>query len=321
MFSEFLQRNNIQFHLDIEEVAALEREAMDKNIDEQRWQFILNRFFPINEYPEIYSAYKSIDKPPFNNIELVKSGLHVFRRVFSQYAHNRRAVNGNSVYDKQGILIHQNVFDQETVSSIRREFNLFQEGIVNKQQHNIVALNSNKAPNMFRAMEEMRKLIIDCIGIETQEIISKYYNNTFAQRVVNSPEDNDNQKNCHVDTFFPAIKWWYFPDEVKPESGPFCYGINSCYPNEEYLDWLYQETIKCCSNKYDSWKLKDHQEGSFRASEEELKKMKFYVQPIPVKQNTLVIGNVGGFHRRGDTITKHVRNAIHGSIRIDSPFL
>ena len=64
--------------------------------------------------------------------------------------------------------------------------------------------------------------------------------------------------------------------------------------------------------------LKDH----FRASLEDLEAMGYgkpeaMTAAIP---GTLIIGNVAGFHRRGDTIEPVVRNALHGSIRLDDPF-
>ena len=43
-------------------------------------------------------------------------------------------------------------------------------------------------------------------------------------------------------------------------------------------------------------------------------------KPIEVKANTLVVGNVGGFHGRGHTKKDFTRNAVHGSIRFTEPF-
>ena len=44
------------------------------------------------------------------------------------------------------------------------------------------------------------------------------------------------------------------------------------------------------------------------------------MKPVPVDGNTLVIANVSGFHRRGDTANTYIRDAIHGSIRLSNPF-
>mgnify|MGYP003116438634 FL=1 len=324
MFHEFLKRNSVSHHRamaaspDYDSAEEIEEDA--KNAGSQPfWINCLRKMFDA----DIYNAYKSIDKPPFNDPELVKSGLHPFRRVYSQYAHKSRTRDtfDNVVYDNNGLCEFNDFLDEDQVDLIREEFERFEVGVVNKQPHNIIATNPAKAPAMNKAIRSMKDLIIGMITAnESEEVHLKYFGNSFAQRVDNDPNDNDNQKNSHVDTFFPAIKWWYFPDEVKLEHGPLCYAKKSCYPHPKYLDWVYQESLKCLDNSYDDWKLKDHQEGSFRASDEELESMGFKIEPVPVKANTLIVANVAGFHRRGDTTERHVRNAIHGSIRINNPF-
>ena len=323
MFYEFLKRNSINHHRamacspDYDSAEEIEYEAKDPG-SQQYFDACLRKMFDL----EIYNAHKSLDRPPFNDPKHVNDGLHPFRRVYSQYAHKSRTLDtfDNVIFDEVGIVRFSDYLEDDEVDIIRKEFDQFQVGVVNKQPHNIIAMNEKKAPAMLRAVHKMKDLIIKMIGEETDEIRLKYYGNTFAQRVDNDPNDNDNQKNSHVDTFFPAIKWWYFPDEVKLKHGPLCYAQKSCVPSDNYLDWLYQESIKCVNGTYDDWKLKDHAEGSFRANDQELADMGLKVEPVPVKANTLVVANVAGFHRRGDTTVRHVRNAIHGSIRIDNPF-
>ena len=324
MFASFLKRNNINHHRnlaispDYDSAEEIEDEALSAS-NSETWNRCLRNLFDA----DVYSAHKSIDRPPFNDPDLVRHGLHPFRRIYSQYAHEKRTSNSfdNVIFNRIGLCIFKNYLPEETVDGIRKEFENFQVGVVNKQPHNIIAMNEEKAPNMVVALHSMKDLIVGMISKEeTNEIRLKYFTNTFAQRVDNDPNDNDNQKNSHVDTFFPAIKWWYFPDEVKVEHGPLCYAKNSCYPHDAYLDWIYHESLKCLDGSYEEWKLKDHEEGSFRASDEELKNMGLEIKPVTVEANTLVIANVAGFHRRGDTTVRHVRNAIHGSIRIDNPF-
>jgi hypothetical protein len=191
---------------------------------------------------------------------------------------------------------------------------------VNKQPFNILFKNKDVASTLNKISEKTYEHIIKCLGGETPEIRKKFEENTFAQRVHNKPGDGDHQKYAHVDTFFPAVKWWWFPDEVKLEHGPFHYAKGSCYPTDTYLDWIFHESMNIVEGKYEKWKGKDHMEGSYRASEEELIAMNFKLEPITVKANTLVIANVAGFHSRGEVETEYTRNAIHGSIRIDKPF-
>ena len=42
---------------------------------------------------------------------------------------------------------------------------------------------------------------------------------------------------------------------------------------------------------------------------------------VAVEANTLVIANVGNFHARGDVTKEWTRNSVHGSIRIERPFI
>ena len=83
-------------------------------------------------------------------------------------------------------------------------------------------------------------------------------------------------------------------------------------------NWYYKQSVDVVVNKdYESWRGKDHLEGSFRVSEEELNDMGYELEPIEVDEDTLVIGNVAGFHSRADASTEHIRNVIHGSIRLE----
>jgi len=55
-------------------------------------------------------------------------------------------------------------------------------------------------------------------------------------------------------------------------------------------------------------------------SEEEMKSMGVTPKTFTVPANTLVIANVFGFHRRGHTDKEVLRDAVHGSIRVNNPF-
>ena len=65
---------------------------------------------------------------------------------------------------------------------------------------------------------------------------------------------------------------------------------------------------------------KSHREGSMIILNEEIDKMGLQRRSVSCKANTLVIANVAGFHARGHCTEPHIRNAVHGSIRIDRPF-
>lgn len=325
MYSDFVNRNELfdllenrgdynQLNMD-----DLETQAGASDINHKEFVKVCQKIFPFDKNPWIYTNHKALNRPPFNEMYPTSRGLHAFRRYFSQMAHQHRAKDGNDQFDKVGLVVFEKFAPARWLKAAREEIEAFPIG-VNKQPFNILTQNEDVSPTLNKISERTYKHIVKCLGGETDEIRAKFLENTFAQRVHNKPDDNDHQKLAHVDTFFPAIKWWWFPDEVKLEHGPFHYAKGSCYPTDTYLDWIYQESMNVVEDKYEKWKGKDHMEGSYRASEEELIAMNFELEPITVKANTLVIANVAGFHSRGQVKKEYIRSAIHGSIRIEKPF-
>jgi hypothetical protein len=53
---------------------------------------------------------------------------------------------------------------------------------------------------------------------------------------------------------------------------------------------------------------------------EDLEAMGLKLKPVTVKPNTLIIGNTSGFHARGNAIKPTIRSAVHGAIRVETPF-
>jgi hypothetical protein len=169
--------------------------------------------------------------------------------------------------------------------------------------------------------------ILHTLGASVRNIIgepdnSRFWdeieNNTFYQKIHNRPEDNDIQKQLHIDTFFPCWKFWYFPWEVRINQGPLRYVKTShaLYCKEE---WMREQYDKFYANKPLSEYSK---QGSLRIDEDEA--VKLYGQEniisIGVPENTLLVANVFGFHSRAEVETEHIRYAIHGSIRYSDPF-
>ena len=176
---------------------------------------------------------------------------------------------------------------------------------------------TNMCGELLAKNPDFKDIIDQCIGVDTQ---TQLYNNTFAQTIHNKENDNDEQKDYHLDTFFPALKFWWFPEDVDVDQGPFVYVPNSPQMTDEKLDWYYKQTCLVTEGSWDKSRRRGHPEGSLRVDEIELFLMNLHACPVPVKANTLVVANVGGFHGRGDVAGEHIRRAIHGSVRIANPF-
>ena len=169
----------------------------------------------------------------------------------------------------------------------------------------------------FGVMEKIADYIKECTNLSNLE--NQMSMNTFYQKVINSPQDNDVQKVFHMDTFFPAWKFWYFPQGSRGiNTGNFMYVRGShvfdetkqAFMRDRYQKFLDGEDMD-----------KDSLEGSFRISDEEIQE--HYPDgrcEVVIPSNTLVLANVFGFHCRGNTNEETERLAIHGSIRFSDPF-
>ena len=129
-------------------------------------------------------------------------------------------------------------------------------------------------------------------------------------------ETPDLQKDLHRDTFFRAIKFWFFLRPVAPDDGPFEYVPGSHRLTQSRLNW---EQAK--ANAAILHRRPPDSSGSFRIQEQDLAALDL---PAPVSlacdANTLVLADVFGFHRRGAARPGRERLALYGWNR-PYPFL
>ncbi len=127
--------------------------------------------------------------------------------------------------------------------------------------------------------------------------------------------EHDPQKNLHSDTFHPTMKYWYFLQDVKYNMAPFTYVVGSNKLTFNRLKWEYKKSITMDQEESDYSK-----NGSFRVEESEFEALGLgQPKSVYVPQNTLVIVNTFGFHRRGDTDKRSIRDEIWGISRTN-PF-
>ncbi len=132
-----------------------------------------------------------------------------------------------------------------------------------------------------------------------------------------SHEDRGNpdiQRDFHRDTFFNAVKFWYFLEPVRDEDGPFVYVPTSHKLTSARLAW--EDARAAAAVEASCAGDTGGMGGAFRISRSEIAQLGL---PDPltyaVPANTLVIANVFGFHRRGDGEPGTKRLALYGNHR------
>lgn len=143
---------------------------------------------------------------------------------------------------------------------------------------------------------------------------------TYIQHLLNAPGDGDDQKVFHSDTFFPNLKFWYFPKSVVIDEGPFWFVPESVRLTPQLIEWHKARVEDLKAGRDEFWRGPSHREGSFRINDEELAVLGLKGIPVEVEADTLVVANVFGFHKRGETKRPTHRISIHGNLRLLNPF-
>ena len=275
--------------------------------------------------PVVFTGHKffltKVIHPLFARVDLMEKGLHIFRIVFARHAHNLRP-GGFKDFESKGIKTYRSFLSKTDHKKVLEEISKFPLS-ENIQPSNNRAIIS-KHINLEKLIQDA-KIFNTCVKAvhreETDAAARAHFEKTtYVQRLVNAPKNGDIQKVCHSDVFYPCVKYWYFPEEVTVDNGPFMYAKGSTQITDEMLDFFYRESVAVTKTKWVLSRNKGHGEGSFRALPEDLKDMNLKLEPITVKANSLVIADTSGFHCRGDAMKKHIRSALHGAIRVETAF-
>lgn len=269
----------------------------------------------------IFSGEKCI-----KNLFLNFLGLQVFRYLFAKLIYNFKKFNisGNEINElkKIGFQVYPNFFNPDEFQKIKTEYyklidddkyakrvdqgsGKIDEGIeyINaniddhlKEEYPMLSniKNNPKILKYFQLAEKKNEIKINT-RLESIKILDN-----------NLP---DPQKDYHYDTFHNTFKAWIFIEEVKTEDGPFCY-----IPLSHKFNFL---------RVWNEWRLSIlysikniHSSFRYNVNKEFLDKKALKAE---TKENTLVIANTHGLHRRGDAEINRKRESIQLWTR-ENPF-
>ena len=326
-FTEFAKRKNfIATNTEINELSSLEDSLTAENfleVSKQMYRVV----FKEEPSPDVFTGHKffltKVVKEPFTRLDLMEEGLQPFRMVLARHAERLR-YPGNDEFDTVGLVKFENFLKPDHARAVIEEIIKFPliENI--QPSNNIDNITKEKTPAIYDLLFNTDLLDICTKAVhrkpDDEAAKAHFLKTTYIQRLQNNPGMNDIQKVCHSDVFYPCLKYWYFPEGVTLEEGPFNFALNSVQLTYEVLDFWYEESIKIIRGTWDRNRNKGHEEGSLRAFPEDLERMGYKLTPVTVAPNTLIIGNTSGWHARGDAIKPSVRNAVHGAIRVETPY-
>lgn len=327
-FYEFVEKKGLVTDKGVlDKITALE-ESISKDTFAQVCNDVYQLVFNESPDPAIFTGHKffktKVVMNTFTREDLMRKGLQVYRMIFARHAEKIR-LPGNPEFDTTGVVKFENFLNEEHSKQVLEEIKKFPL-IENIQPQNTVLGNVNKeqTPGIYRMIYEsdLYNICVQATHRRPEDSAARehFLRSSYIQRLKNDPGMNDIQKVCHSDVFFPCLKYWYFPEGVTLEQGPFNFALNSVELTYEVLEFWYEESIKIVTDTWDTRRNKGHAEGSLRAFPADLDKMGYKLTPITVPPNTLIIGNTSGWHARGDAKVSSIRNAVHGAIRVESPF-
>ena len=216
-----------------------------------------------------------------------------------------------------GIIVIPNFLPDEDFKELKSEFDnniSISENvkIVKKgsMQVNIRKVEQNeyeKFPAMkkFARNKQLIRLISVGEGIKVVDELKKF---DLEKTIFGDPDkDTDGNVPFHADIHFHSHKVLYYMSDVTEEGGPFIYCKNSHLNNLDRL-WFEFKRGQLKDAHIEGWRIQQHLNIKF--FNDYFSKLKNQEYKVACPANTLVIANVHGFHKRGESISGVERSLI-----------
>lgn len=272
-----------------------------------------------NTWNYIRSQNHIIPSPTANKV-----GVPVFRTIFANLLIQMRRFKNCLPKDEheaklieEGIVVIPDFLPTEEFKKLKHEFNTEiskseNTKIVNKgsMQVDIRHIKSNEfekftAMKKFAKNKKLIRLISVAEGVRVVDQLKKF---DLEKTTFGEPEkDTDLNIKFHADTHFHSHKVLFYMNDVVSKGGPFIYCKNSHKNNFDRL-WFEFRRGQLGDAHKEVWRIQDHLDKKiFRNYFEKILNQKYVVAS---KENTLVIANVHGFHKRGESIKGVQRSLI-----------
>jgi hypothetical protein len=115
----------------------------------------------------------------------------------------------------------------------------------------------------------------------------------------------------HADTHYPSAKAWLFLEDIDEQNGAFVYAKGTQKMTPAKLAYEYSAAVRVAMAERDGTMSVTIPATIVRApTRRQRRGMKIAEVPYGGKANTLLVGNVGGFHKRGEFLEGRQRKQI-----------
>tara|TARA_B100000287_G_C20671310_1_gene793475 strand:+ start:3165 stop:4022 length:858 start_codon:yes stop_codon:yes gene_type:complete len=230
---------------------------------------------------------EGLDKHIFNH-PLNKKGLQAFRALLAENTWIQDLKNSNN-YD-----------NQNTQAFIENGY-FIKEDFMPLELYEQIQNLSHGVHNMGTELVELYKQVLTFAG-------SRF---DFSYKNINIKTyehfEGDDQYELHLDSHRPRIKSWVYLQDTTEEHGPLGYVPKSNKNTVEKLKWLYETSLIANDEKHPLFfnrHISTPRVGSYRLNRQadanaELERLNMAKEKVMcVKENTLVVADTRGFHRR-----------------------
>ncbi len=281
---------------------------------------------------ELFSWGKSFkNNPIIGSYWLNLCGLHVARVVLAQLLFRFRLLllaplvpaADRRDFLKNGYILKENFLPEAQFARLARELQNYEGDVREFVEGTTLTQRTFMTHQIREGLPELQSLANDPRLDRLMRYCSSknrpplFYIENLCNHANVTPRP-DPQRDMHADTFHPCVKGWLYIDPVDDNNGPYIYVPGSHRLSWRRLKWEYRQSLEACK-KGGARAPGRYWDGSFRVSEEALEEMGFAPHKFCVPANTLLIGNVHGFHRRGEALAKSHRMTVWMQAR-DNPF-
>lgn len=253
-----------------------------------------------------------------------KIGLPAIRTFISDILIKLRRFKNcrpKSVYEKQlindGIVVIPNFLPAQEFIKLKKEYEqifltsqnlkIKEKGSTKIEIHPMTKEESKRFPMMenFSKNKELIRLISVGEGIKPVEQIKNFdlEKSSFGDPL----SDTDQNVQFHADVHFDSHKILYYISDVSEEDAPFMYCKKSHKNNFQRM-WYELKRGQLEDSHKDSYRIENHLDKKYFANY--FKKIMKNQYKVISPENTLIVANVHGFHKRGEASKDKKRSII-----------